>query len=265
MNRGPLLASQIKLGEAGKGKWGHRNLSGAAMDYMFNIGELGIYAKRGTQKVYDLIENLLPNDLLNCSDPFISDRDFCKWYLLRRIGSIGLLWDRNGGGWLGHFLSDKELRKNILSELADLGHLAEIRIEGIDETFYMRQEDQELLGSCKADDKPVVHILAPLDNLIWDRDMTEKIFGFKYSWEVYLPASKRKYGYYVLPVLYGSQFIGRFEPEIQRGNDSLKIKSWWWEQGVKVNNQMKRDILKGFERFAGFLGTEFDKDSLTLK
>ncbi len=78
--RGPLQSTQIDLGRAGKGRWGHRNLSGATMDYLFNIGELGIFKKKNTQKIYDRIENLLPRELLDAPDPFANDHDFVKWY-----------------------------------------------------------------------------------------------------------------------------------------------------------------------------------------
>jgi uncharacterized protein len=262
MQKGPLQATQIHMGEAGKGRWGHRNLSGAAMDYLFNTGELGINVKRGSQKVYDLIENLLPHELLNNLDPFTNERDFCKWYFKRRVGSIGLIWERSGGGWLGQFLSDKELRKSILSELVEEKSLITCFIEGIEETFYMRQKDFTILDSVPVEKEAIVRFLAPLDNLLWDRDMIEKIFNFKYSWEVYLPLAKRKYGYYVLPVLYGNQLVARFEPENQRGKDPLKIKNWWWEKDITINNQMKTDILDGFKIFAEYLGTDFQKESI---
>ncbi|HEX3045959.1 MAG TPA: crosslink repair DNA glycosylase YcaQ family protein, partial [Bacillota bacterium] len=75
MEKGPLPSTKLQLGAAGKGRWGHRNLAGAAMDYMFNIGELGIWRKKNSQKIYDLIENLLPRELLEAPDPFLREQD----------------------------------------------------------------------------------------------------------------------------------------------------------------------------------------------
>ena len=257
--KGPLQSMQIKLGEAGKGRWGHRNLSGAAMDYMFNTGELGIFKKKNTQKIYDLIENLLPPELLHSPDPFTSDRDFLKWYFKRRIGSIGLLWGRNGGGWLGQFLSDKELRSSILSELVEEKSLMTLSIEGIDETFYMRREDLKIFDTMKKEKEKIIHFLAPLDNLLWDRELIQKIFGFKYSWEVYVPIDKRKYGYYVLPVLYGDQLVARFEPEKQKGKEPLKVKKWWWEEGVNVTQEMKAALNQCKKVFCEYLQADNSK------
>ncbi len=258
--KGPMLSTQMKMGEAGKGRWGHRNLSGAAMDYLFNTGEIGIQGKKGTQRIYDLIDNLLPEELLNFPEPFPDEHSFVRWYVARRIASVGLLWARNGGGWLGQHLSNKALRLSVLAELTDDGLLQRVFIDGITEPFHIRTEDVPMLNriTTEHEEKPVTRVLAPLDNLIWDRDMTRRIFGFEYTWEVYLPVDKRKYGYYVLPVLYGDRIVARFEPIPQRGNSPLTIRNWWWEKDITVNARLKDDMRSGLRRFAGYLGTEYD-------
>lgn len=253
LQKGPLQSTKIDIGTGGKGVWGHRKLSGAAMDYMFNRGELGIYGKKNTQKIYDLIENLLPSQLIDFPDPFKNDRDFYKWYFKRRIGSLGLIWGCNGGGWLGHFLSDKTLRNSILTELVKEKSITTVSVEGIDETFYIRTEDTKFLNSVQEKNEPTMRFLAPLDNLLWDRAMIKKIFGFEYSWEVYVPKEKRKYGYYVLPVLYGDQLVARFEPEKHRGNKPLEIKNWWWEEGITVTEAMKLSVEKSLKMFCEYL------------
>ena len=93
-----------------------------------------------------------------------------------------------------------------------------------------------------------IRFIAPLDNLLWDRAMLSKIFGFDYTWEVYIPAAKRKYGYYVVPILYGNRFIARFEP--QKSDVQLQIKNWWWEDDITVSNDTIDLILQEMERFA---------------
>lgn len=251
---GASLPSGIDLGQVQNGgRWGHGKLSSAAMDYMFNIGIIGVKEKKNVQKVYDLIENILPKEVLNKEDPFDSDKSFYKWYFKRRIGSIGVYWDRNGGGWLGHFVSDKKLRKEILQELCEEGQLLRIDVDGINENFYIRAEDLKMLPAAENDLEKKVNFLAPLDNLLWDRKLVKDIFDFEYSWEVYIPAQKRKYGYYVLPVLYGDRLVARFEPEAHRGNAVLKIKNWWWEDGVEVTEDVVDNVLDCFERFCRFL------------
>ncbi len=73
--------------------------------------------------------------------------------------------------------------------------------------------------------------LAPLDPLAWDRDLLLRLWGFDYRWEVYVPAAKRRWGYYVLPLLYGDRFVGRIEPRIDRKTGTLRILGLWWEDG----------------------------------
>lgn len=253
IQNGPTVPSKIDIGSVDNGRWGHGKLSSAAMDYMFNIGILGIKEKMGTKKVYDLIENLLPEEILKITDPFECDRDFYKWYFKRRIGSIGVYWDRNGGGWLGHFLSDKDLRKDILSELYDDGELILVEVEGFNETFYMRSEDVSIFNGIKSDTGESTSFLAPLDNLLWDRKFIKDIFDFEYSWEVYLPQAKRKYGYYVIPVLYGDRIIARFEPDMHRDCNPLVIKNWWWEEGFKVTPNSIESIMSSFDLFCKYL------------
>jgi uncharacterized protein YcaQ len=76
-----------------------------------------------------------------------------------------------------------------------------------------------------------VTFLAPLDPLAWDRDLLLRLWAFHYRWEVYVPAAKRQYGYYVLPLLYGDRFVGRIEPRIDRRAGTLRIVGLWWEDG----------------------------------
>ena len=252
---GPLPANKINIGEhADSGKWGHKKLSSAALDYLYHSGVLGISSKQKTHKVYDLSERLFPEEILQTKDPFKTDYDFAKWYIKRRIGAVGLVWNKNGGTWLGFYVQDKKLRTQILKELVEEGEFIELSIEGSKETFYISTEDKDLL------EKPVrnnvAQFIAPLDNLIWDRGLIKELFDFEYSWEVYTPAVKRKFGYYVLPVLYKNQFVARFEPEPNRGKTPLQIKNWWWEPNVSITEEMISAIKDAFVRFSKFLGVE---------
>ncbi len=126
-------------------------------------------------------------------------------------------------------------------------------MEGIKEPLYYRTQDQPTLeaaldggahagdptadsrtstGDPLAGDPMAVRLMAPLDNLLWERRMLKALFDFEYTWEVYVPADKRRYGYYVLPVLAGDRFIARCEPVMDRKRQALVLKNWWWEPGV---------------------------------
>jgi uncharacterized protein YcaQ len=79
--------------------------------------------------------------------------------------------------------------------------------------------------------EPEVSFLGPLDPLVWDRDLLRSLFDYDYLWEVYTPEHKRRWGYYVIPILYGDRFVGRFEPRFDRATGTLRILGLWWEDG----------------------------------
>ncbi|MCL2079564.1 MAG: winged helix DNA-binding domain-containing protein [Oscillospiraceae bacterium] len=245
---GAMLPRQIPLGSANSGRWGHRNLSSAALDYLFHAGKVGVANKINVNKVYDLIENLLPARLLTQANPFKTEYDFKKWYVYRRLGSVGMLWNKNGGAWLATLMGNKTLRQRIFDEYIEEKSVECVEIEGISEKFYVRCKDMYLFDAKPTALPEGVRFLAPLDNSLWDRDMVSKIFGFNYTWEVYVPAAKRKYGYYVLPVLCGNRFIARFEPE--KSKTHIRIKNWWWEKDVSVTSNLVDLVLREMERFA---------------
>ena len=115
-----------------------------------------------------------------------------------------------------------------------------VQVEGLKGERFVVAEDLAFLDQAEAeidaDRSPGgvdagVAFLAPLDPLCWDRDLLRRLYGFDYVWEVYVPAAKRRWGYYVLPVLYGDRLVGRIEPRIERRAGTLRIAGLWWEPG----------------------------------
>lgn len=260
--RGPLGAKDIDLGKCKSGRWGHKKIAGAGLDYLFTIGKLGVYDRKNAIKIYDIIENLIPAKILGAKEPFGENNDFLEWYFLRRVGSIGIHWLRNGLGWNGFFLNDSKLRVKIFESLEKKGLIIKVTAPEINENFFIRQQDIKLLHK-KPDYDNNIRFLAPLDNMLWDRLMVHKIFNFQYSWEVYLPVEKRKYGYYVLPVLYQNRLIARMEPTKQEIGKPFSIKNWWWEPGISMNNDLKNAIKNGLKLFSEYLKADgIDKNSL---
>ena len=104
--------------------------------------------------------------------------------------------------------------------------------------------------------EPGVAFLAPLDPLAWDRDLLRRLFEFDYLWEVYVPEAKRRWGYYVLPILYGDRFVGRIEPRIDRKAKVLDVVGLWWEDGFDPLEEEGFDAgfaeaLEAHRRFGG--------------
>jgi uncharacterized protein YcaQ len=92
-------------------------------------------------------------------------------------------------------------------------------------------EDEVATGAPPGHAPPGAAFLAALDPLVWDRDLLPALYDYEYLWEVYVPAVKRRWGYYVLPILFGDRLVGRIEPRIERRSDALRIVEIWWEDG----------------------------------
>lgn len=257
---GKTGTKDISIGEVRESRWGHRKLSSAALDYLFNSGELSVADKRGTQKYFDLTERVLESSDSQC-DQDMTIEEFLEWYIERRIQSVGFLWNKSGGAWQGRFLSENEVRSSVLQTLIEKNRVDEIQIEGIKESFYVSKNFYEYI-KCQTSNS-YARFIAPLDNIMWDRQMLEMIFDFVYRWEVYTLVSKRKFGYYVLPVLYNGRFVARFEAEPVRQAKEFIIKNWWWESEIKANDDMIEAITKEMVCFAEFLQVNNSPNNIT--
>ena len=112
------------------------------------------------------------------------------------------------------------------------GALVPVTVEGVrGERFVLPAEIGLLEVAGARRDRPGVAFLAPLDPFVWDRDFLRALYDFDYVWEVYVPAAKRRWGYYVLPILFGDRLVGRIEPRIDRRAGTLRVLDLWWEDG----------------------------------
>ncbi|PKL14683.1 MAG: winged helix-turn-helix domain-containing protein [Spirochaetae bacterium HGW-Spirochaetae-8] len=238
--KGPLCAQDLPCDTRVDWWWSPTSLSRAVLETLYFQGTLMIHHKQGTRKYYELTSRLLPPHLLQKTEPFATHAERLGWQLRRRIGAVGLLWRRSSPAFLGMVEFKKLVREKIFAELMEAGELVEVRVEGIEEPLYMLATDLPLVDTL--DDDPGIvrtEFLAPLDSLLWDRALVERLFGFDYTWEVYAPQAKRKFGYYVLPVLHGEELIGRVEPVRNRKTGLLEIRGCWFEPAV-VDVQEKR-------------------------
>lgn len=121
-------------------------------------------------------------------------------------------------------------------------------------TCYCSIKDTPLIDYIK--EKPNLkkrcEFIAPLDNMMWDRNLIRAIFDFDYKWEIYTPKAERKYGYYVLPILYSEKFIGRIEMVHDKKKRKLNVQNIWYEPGIKITKTIEEKIEKTIERFENF-------------
>ncbi len=237
------------------GNW-HKKSKAArsVLEQLYTDGTLVIHHKNGSRKFYDLAERHIETSLLTADFPCADDEDLLRWRVLRRIGAVGLLWDKNSPALLGIEINAAQ-RKSVLSALESRGAILPARVEGIKPVFYFCAEDEPLMQAVLAetlDKKARMEFLAPLDPLLWDKTMIAALWDFHYSWEIYTPADKRNYGYYTLPVLWGSDFIGRIEAVADQKDNTLCVKNIWLEPGVKQTKKLQISMDRTLRRFSSF-------------
>ena len=237
------------------GNWDKKSPAArSVLEQLYTDGELVIHHKKGSRKYYDLSCKYIPLNILEADNPCKDEDSFAAWRLLRRIGAVGLLWDKNSTALLGIYIN-AETRKKLLSVLTNEGMICPVMVEGIKQPFYYRSEDRELMNAIvegTADLKPRMSFIAPLDPLMWDKSIIQALWDFQYSWEIYTPAVKRKYAYYTLPVLYGERFVGRIYVVPDKDRSVLVVKGLWWEPGVRQSKKLMAALEKTLNSFSRF-------------
>lgn len=254
--RGPLCSLDLDIPGKADWAWGTTRAARAALEGLYKMGKLGVHHRVNNRRYFDLVERLLPAPVLQAPDPYPEPEEYQKWHILRRTSSLKLAHPHAGVHWSGIEGVKTSCRRRLLTSLAAEGQVVPVRVEGVPRgEFYLRAEDLELLEPVQAGELPgpEAAVIAPLDPLLWDRQAVEWIFDFQYVWEVYKPEKDREYGYYVLPVLYGDRFIGRFEPGLDRDQGVFQVKNWWWEQGVQPSAEVKSALERCLLDFMNYL------------
>ena len=230
--------------------YGPQRLAKAALECMCYAGLAVVHHKKGTRRYYCLSDKYIEKRYFTMDKSYNTEEEYFKWVVLRRINSIGILWNRHSDAWLGISELKSEQRNNAFNALINEGKISEIAVEGIKYPLYIATENLELLQASKNDSikSSYARILAPLDNILWDRKLISELFDFEYKWEVYIPIAKRKYGYYVLPVLCDNKFIGRIEMETDKNSKTLIVKNFWPENEI-YDSTYRNNIISGIDKF----------------
>lgn len=237
------------------GNWhGESKAARSVLEQLYSEGRLIIHHRVGTRRYYDLAERHIPQEILRAPDPNRETAEHIKWGICRRIGAMGVLWDRRSDSLLGIWGMDTPQRRRAFAELAEAETILPLEARETGEIFYMLASDVPLLDAALSARtlKRRCEFIAPLDPLLWDRNMVEAIFGFRYRWEIYTPAAKRQYGYYVLPMIWGDGFAGRVEAAADRSNGVLRVKNVWLEPGVPMTRLLADKTDGAFRRLARF-------------
>jgi hypothetical protein len=226
---GPLSTASFRHhNEAIDWWWAPTPAARAVMEALFVTGRLGIARREGNRRFYDLTERLVPAELLARRE---SEEDALRHRLWSRYRAIGLL-RAPGPADVIYGTGTAAERTRRTAELVEAGALLPVEVEGLKGTAYAPAEERPILeAAATADLPPAVTFLAPLDPFVWDRRLLRDLFGFDYLWEVYVPAAKRRWGYYVLPLLFEDRLVGRIEPRRDKASPDLRILGVWFEDG----------------------------------
>lgn len=149
-------------------------------------------------------------------------------------------------------------RRTMTAKLVEQGVLAEVALDGVRGPYYVLAEELPMLELPDRIAQPTVAFIAPLDPLAWDRRLLRDLWHFDYLWEVYVPQAKRRWGYYVLPVLFGDRLVGRIEPRIDRRQKALRIIGLSWQEGFspRAEDGFVDAFDQALSAYSAFVGAE---------
>lgn len=259
---GPVMTRDFGGDKPSTGWWDWHP-SKTALEYLWRTGRLAIARRDGFQKVYDLAERVIPG---HCHGSQVEHHEFVDWACrsaLTRLGfatrgEIAAFWDLlkpdEVAAWIAE--NEKELEA-VLIESAD----------GSKPRASLRFRDYPDLLDNPPEPPGRVRVLSPFDPALRDRKRAERLFGFFYRIEIFVPEEKRVYGYYVFPVLRGDSIVGRIDMKADRNADVLAVKRFWPEKGTRLSMAFLTDLeaeLDRVRRFAGVAGIEFARDWIEL-
>ena len=243
-SEGPLGSRDFEGNGGGGGMWNWKPAK-MVLEALWDRGHLAIAGRKSFQRQYDLVERVIPKHILEASIP--TEEETLRAFALLAIGARGALteaairehWRLKGG---------KARLHHHLVALVDEGRLQEVEMDDGGAPFYV-------LAGTELDGEPAPPVLVcPFDNLVWDRPLLERVFGFKHVIEVYKREHERVYGYYVLPLLAGDRFIGRADLKADRAEGVLRIRRFTPEPRVRGDIDAKLE--RAATRLARVLGLE---------
>jgi len=239
---GPLQSKDFKHAKNGSRDWYSWKPSKVALEQLFMEGRLMVAYRQGFRKVYDLTERVLPENI----DSYIPNTDEYVEYLINRsIQSQGLV-AINEIDYLQKGI--KPTLRKVLNDKLKKGEVRKVLIKNYNQEYYTF--DSSFVGAINKS----IHILSPFDNLVIQRKRVKELFNFDYQIECYLPETKRKYGYYCLPLLYNNQFVGRLDPKADRKTGLFTVKNLWFESDFIAQEDFFYLFVKEIKSFCSFCG-----------
>ncbi|OCW55601.1 winged helix-turn-helix domain-containing protein [Hoeflea olei] len=253
---GAIMAREVKQAGHKSGGWWEWHPSKTALEFFWHTGKLAISARENFQKVYDLSERVIPD---RHRMPEVTHEEFVDWACRGALSRLGFATHGEIAAFWA-LVTPEEARAWVAANRAEL---VPVEIDCMGGGRARASFAFKGLSPDPADwpDPPArVRVLSPFDPLLRDRNRAERLFGFYYRIEVFVPEAKREYGYYVFPLLEGDRIIGRIDMKADRKADTLKVARLWLEPGVRASagRLAKLDAeLARLARFTGVSGVEY--------
>lgn len=247
-DRGPLASRDFHDPRHERGTWWDWKPAKTALEVLFERGHLMVDRRINFQRYYDLAERVLPS---SAQPPTGTVADWRRWAALRSVSCLGVATARQASEY---YYQKKPAARAAVESLVDEGEVLPVEIRGWKDLAYMVPEDMPLLEEIAAGQhQPTVTVfLSPFDNLIWDRQRVRDLFDFEYKSEMYQPAAKRVYGYYVLPILHRGRLVGRLDPKADRETSTMIIRSIYLEPGEEITDALVQGISGALSEFMAF-------------
>ncbi|MHA6204064.1 winged helix-turn-helix domain-containing protein [Dyella soli] len=253
---GAARAADFEGERGGAGGWWSWKPAKRWLEAWFALGELMVTRRERFQRVYDLADRVLARldppldrELLQLDHAGLRRR-----FILDTVRALGVTQAR----WIADYhrlrpaVTDREL-----APLVDGGELLLVQVADWSVPAYVHRDHAELLAQATQGKLRGTHtaLLSPFDPVVWDRARARALFGFEYTIECYLPAPKRRYGYYVLPILHRGQLVGRLDAKAHRGEGVFEIKALFLEPEVEATPRLLADLAAAIRASAHWHGT----------
>jgi uncharacterized protein len=233
--RGPLRAADFAGG--GTGAWWGWKPEKRALEYLFTAGELMVARRERFQRVYDLPARVRRQ----VQDETVSASDAERALALDSVRALGVARAR----WVAdYYRLPRRTTPGLVERLAGEGALVTADVEGWSEPLFVHPDHVESAEAAAAGRlrSGVTTLLSPFDPLVWDRARALELFGFDYRLECYTPASRRRWGYFVLPILRRGRLVGRLDAKAHRAHGRFEVKALYLEAGVRADDALARDL-----------------------
>ncbi|WPD19398.1 winged helix-turn-helix domain-containing protein [Thermaerobacter composti] len=222
-----------------------------ALQHLWEEGRLVVRSRRGNERTYDLPERVLPKEVLVRQ----LDAGEAAEQRIRHYAQAMVLFDP-GDPYFGWHRWPAPRRREEAERRVAVGEWVRVEIEGVKRPYYAAAEDRERLESAgELPESRSARFLPPLDNLLWRRSRVRDLFGFDYTWEIYIPAAKRRYGPYTMPVLYRNRLVGRIDLEFRQVTRTLVVHRLALEPAYeRWNRSIQRAVAAEVERLGRYLG-----------